>query len=136
MTVIKRFEDLIAWQEARKLSKAIYALTRQSPLRKDFAHCDQLRRAALSAMTNIAEGFDCQLRVEFARFLVIVRRSTVDVQSHLCSALDDGDIACDNGQAHYDHAARVKHRINRLKYSMSTSKTPTPSDTSRHLETC
>jgi four helix bundle protein len=133
MAVVKRFEDLIAWQEARKLSSAINSMTRSGSLERDYALRDQLRRAALSVMTNIAEGFDCESRTEFARFLVIARRSAVEVQSLLYSALDDGHISHDTFQTHYEHTGRTRYLINRLRYSMTTTKTP--SDTSRHLKT-
>jgi len=58
MPLIKRFEDIIAWQEARKLVKMVYKITRTGELKKDFGLRDQMQRAAVSSMTNIAEGFD------------------------------------------------------------------------------
>jgi hypothetical protein len=71
MTAVTRFEDLIAWQEARKLMQLAYKVTSEGQFAKDFEMRDQLRSAALSAMTNIAEGFDNESSVEFARFLGI-----------------------------------------------------------------
>lgn len=65
---IKRFEDIRAWQKARKLVKMIYLLTDEGKFAKDFGLRDQIRRAAVSVMANIAEGFDCDSQVEFARF--------------------------------------------------------------------
>src|SRR5687767_8707619 len=88
MATITKFEDLIAWQEARKLVKMIYKMTSTSSLAKDFGMRDQIQRAGVSGMTNIAEGFDCESTAEFARFLGIARRSVVDVQSLLYAALD------------------------------------------------
>ncbi len=79
--MISRFEDIEGWQEARKLVKMIYQLTEKGAFAKDFGLRDQIQRAAVSAMTNIAEGFDCESKVEFARFLGIARRSAVEVQS-------------------------------------------------------
>ncbi len=58
MSLITRFEDIKAWQEARKLVKAIYKLTNLGAFAKDFGLRDQIQRAAVSSMTNIAEGFD------------------------------------------------------------------------------
>ena len=72
---IERFEDIIAWQEARKLTKDIYSVTRQDPFAHDFGLRDQIQRASVSSMTNIAEGFDCESKAEFGRFLGIARRS-------------------------------------------------------------
>jgi four helix bundle protein len=82
MALIERFEDILGWQEARKLVGEIYRLTNTGTLAKDFGLRDQFQRAAVLAMTNIAEGFDCDSKVEFARFLEIARRSA-EVQSLL-----------------------------------------------------
>jgi four helix bundle protein len=60
MTAAKRFEDILAWQEGRKLVKQIYTLTESGLISKDYGLRDQLRRAAVSAIANIAEGFDCE----------------------------------------------------------------------------
>ena len=92
MPLIERFEDIRAWQEARKLTQQIYALTRNDAFAKDFGLRDQIQRAAVSTMANIAEGFDCDSKVEFGRFLGIARRSTVEVQSLLYTSLDVGYI--------------------------------------------
>ena len=73
MGMAKRFEDLRAWQEARELTCAIYRQTETGVLAKDHGFKDQIRRATVSSMSNIAEGFDCESRVEFARFLGIAR---------------------------------------------------------------
>lgn len=88
MAMIQRFEDILAWQEARKLVKMIYSITSKELFSKDFGMRDQIRRASVSVMANIAEGFDCESKVEFARFLGIARRSAVEVQSLLYAALD------------------------------------------------
>ena len=83
MALIKKFEDIVAWQEARNLVKVVYKLTSTGDFSKDFGLRGQIRRASVSTMTNIAEGFDCESNLEFARFLVIARRSAVEVQSLL-----------------------------------------------------
>jgi four helix bundle protein len=93
MPLIKRFEDIIAWQEARKLVREIYKVTNEGAFARDFGLRDQIQRAAVSVMTNIAEGFDCDSRAEFARFLGFSRRSAVEVQSLLYAALDIGYIS-------------------------------------------
>jgi hypothetical protein len=82
MSMITRFEDIQAWQEARKLVKMIYELTNSGALSKDFGLRDQIQRASVSSMTNIAEEFDCESKLEFARFLGLARRSAV---SNICS---------------------------------------------------
>ena len=118
MALIKKFEDIVAWQEARKLVANIYKLTITGALAKDYGLCDQLQRAAVSAMTNIAEGFDCESKVEFARFLGIARRSAVEVQSLLYAALDVGYIDDQIFKKEYQQAEKTKALIGGLKRSL------------------
>ncbi len=121
MALIKKFEDIIAWQEARKLVASIYRLTNVGHLAKDFGMRDQLQRAAVSAMTNIAEGFDCESKAEFARFLGIARRSAVEVQSLLYAALDVGHINEQTFKTEYQQAEKTKALIGGLKRSLKPS---------------
>jgi len=121
MALIKKFEDIIAWQEARKLVASIYQLTNLGHLAKDFGMRDQLQRAAVSAMTNIAEGFDCESKIEFARFLSIARRSAVEVQSLLYAALDVGYINEQVFKTEYQQAEKTKALIGGLKKSLKPS---------------
>lgn len=102
MATITKFEDLIAWQEARALVKMVYKLTSDGPFSKDFGMRDQIQRASVSIMTNIAEGFDCESTAEFARFLGIARRSAVEVQSLFYAALDVDHIKQDVFKSHYE----------------------------------
>jgi four helix bundle protein len=118
MTAITKFEDLIAWQEARKLVSMIYKITSDGMFSKDFGLKDQIQRAAVSAMTNIAEGFDNESTVEFARFLGMARRSSVEVQSLLYAALDVNYIKAESFKAHYDQAKKVQVIIGGLKKSI------------------
>lgn len=89
---IERFEDLIAWQKARQLAAEIYRISAQSDFSRDFSLRDQIRRAAVSAMSNIAEGFDRGSRSEFHQFLVIAKASCAEVRSQLYVAQDVGYI--------------------------------------------
>ena len=118
MALVSRFEDIHGWQEARKLAKMIYGLTNSNAFSKDFGLRDQIQRAAVSAMANIAEGFDCDSNVEFARFLGIARRSAVEVQSLLYAALDVGYISDAIFQEHYDQAQKTKALIGGFKHSL------------------
>ena len=122
MTFIKRFEDIVAWQEARTMVKQVYTLTQESGFSKDFGMRDQIQRAAVSVMTNIAEGFDCDSNVEFGRFLGIARRSAVEVQSLLYTATDIGYLNEEQFQMTYDQANKVKRIIHGLKQSLRTRK--------------
>jgi len=115
MASITKFEDLIAWQESRKLVKMIYRLTINGPFSKDFGLRDQIQRASVSVMTNIAEGFDCESTAEFARFLGIARRSAVEVQSLLYAALDVEHINQDDFKTFYEQAQKCKALVGGLK---------------------
>jgi four helix bundle protein len=88
MPTIKRFEDLHAWQSARELVRMVYEDTGQKEFSRDFGLKDQIRRAAVSVMSNIAEGFGSGSDAEFVRFLGIARRSDSEVQSQSYVALD------------------------------------------------
>ncbi len=88
MGSFQRFEDIKAWQKARKLTRQIYEITSEQQFHKDFGLRDQIRRAAVSIMANIAEGFGRKTNKEFANFLVISHGSTAETQSHLYIAID------------------------------------------------
>ena len=89
---VQRFEDLIAWKKARELSRTIYLLTAQRPFERDFALISQYRRASISVMNNIAEGFERRGHGEFAHFLMIAKGSNAEVRSMLYLSLDIGQI--------------------------------------------
>ena len=89
---VERFEDLIAWQKARQLAAEIYRISSQGDFSRDFGLRDQIRRAAVSAMSNIAEGFDRGSRSEFHQYLVIAKASCAEVRSQLYVAQDVGYI--------------------------------------------
>ena len=89
MASIERFEDIKAWQKARELVRTIYSLSSPSKkLGKDFGLREQIRRASVSVMSNIAEGFARRGDKEFKRFLSIALGSSAEVQSQLYAALD------------------------------------------------
>lgn len=90
MNKINMFEDLIAWQKARELTKKIYTLSPVSKFDKDFGLRGQIQRACVSVMSNIAEGFERAGRAEFHQFLVIVKGSCAEVKSLLYVAYDVG----------------------------------------------
>lgn len=88
MAKIERFEDLDCWKQSRRLVNMLYDISEQGALAKDFSTRDQLRRAALSAMNNIAEGFGRYSNKEFVRFLEISQASAIEVRSMLYILLD------------------------------------------------
>lgn len=114
MSKIERFEDLQSWQRARQLANAVYDISSNEPFVKDFDLRNQIRRAAGSAMHNIAEGFESGTDAEFIRFLRISRRSASEVQSQLYLALDRRYINEEQLQTSYNLATEVKRLINGL----------------------
>jgi four helix bundle protein len=85
---IRSFEDLVVWQKAMAFVKEIYVVTEEGGLRRDFGLKDQLRRAAVSIPTNIAEGFERSSRKEYLFFLNIAKGSAGEVRS-LCRVASD-----------------------------------------------
>jgi four helix bundle protein len=90
MARIEKFEDIEAWQRARQLAKAVYAVTSERKFARDFGLRDQIQRAAVSVMSNISEGFERGGDVEFRRFLAIAKGSAGEVKAQLYVALDAG----------------------------------------------
>jgi four helix bundle protein len=87
---VSRFEDLLVWQKALRVSVAVYEATREGPFARDFGLRDQIQRAAVSIMSNIAEGFDRNSRAEFARFVSIARGSAGEVRAQVYLARELG----------------------------------------------
>src|SRR5712691_5585405 len=83
---IEKFEDFIAWQKARKLTAEIYGVTDRGRFASDFGLKDQIRRAAVSVMSNIAEGFERGRATEFHQFLSVAKGSCAELRSHSNSA--------------------------------------------------
>ncbi|MFZ5881430.1 MAG: four helix bundle protein [Chloroflexota bacterium] len=88
MTAITRFEEIEAWKTARQLTNSVYAQTNQGAFSRDFGLRDQIRRASVSVMSNIAEGFESRTDVQFINFLGMARASAGEVRSQLYIALD------------------------------------------------
>jgi four helix bundle protein len=85
---IQRFEDLIAWQKARSLTAKIYQVSRKGAMIRDFGLKAQMQRAAVSIMSNIAEGFERGTQAEFHNFLRIAKGSCAELRSLLYVAFD------------------------------------------------
>jgi four helix bundle protein len=90
MAGVEQFEDLIAWQKARELAKAIYQVTQTDRFARDYGLSGQIQRAAVSIMSNLAEGFERNNPGDFHRFLVIAKASCAEVRSQLYLAHDIG----------------------------------------------
>ena len=121
MTRIERFEDIEAWRDARILVKQIYETTNDGPFARDFGLRDQIRRAAVSTMSNIAEGFERSSNREFVRFLYMAKGSAGEVRSQLYTASDLGYL----GEQQADELIRFVETVSRriagfIKYLKST----------------
>ena len=88
MGTINRFEEIEAWKNARVLTRFVYQLSSNRALSKDFFLKDQIRRAAISIMSNIAEGFESQTHPMFIKYLGQARASAGELRSHAYLALD------------------------------------------------
>ncbi len=86
---ITKFEDIIAWQKSKELTLLVYKTFKQS---RDFSFKNQIERASISVMNNIAEGFERQTNKEFKNFLFIAKGSCGEVRSMLSVAKDLGYI--------------------------------------------
>jgi four helix bundle protein len=90
---VRYFEDLVVYQRTRELVKEVYALTRRPGFAKDWGLADQMRRASVSILSNIAEGFERGSNTEFIQFLYIAKGSCGEVRAQLTVAMDQGYVA-------------------------------------------
>ncbi len=108
---IEQFEDIEAWQLARKLTRKVYRLTKKPGFAKDYGLKKQIQDAAGSSMHNIAEGFDSETNPEFIRFLRYAKRSCTEVQSELYVALDEEYISSGEFKCAYELARRTRAAV-------------------------
>jgi four helix bundle protein len=126
VTGFKRFEEIRAWQRARELVHDVYGACRTRGLARDFSLRDQLSRASVSAMSNIAEGFARNSHRDFAHFLDIARGSCSEVQSLLYVALDAGYLTQEEFDKLYDSAQATAAMIGRLTTHLRNTASPAP----------
>ncbi len=122
MATIKKFEDLRAWQSSRELVKLVYDTTNIGAFQKDFGLRDQIRRAAISVMSNIAEGFGAGSDAEFVRFLGYSRRSVSETQSQLYAALDIKYLSQEQFDEIYKKANEAERQVNAFIGYLSNSR--------------
>jgi four helix bundle protein len=114
MATIKRFEEIEAWINARKLTKMIYELTNSSLFSKDYGLKDQIRRSAISVMSNIAEGFESHTQAMSADYLGRAKGSAGELRSQLYISLDCGYIREDD----FNHAFSLAEQISKQLYRL------------------
>ncbi len=115
MATFKKFEEIQSWQKAREITKKVYLLSNGGEFAKDFSLRDQMKRASVSVMANIAEGHGRRTKTEFANFLNIARGSAVELQSHLYVALDLNYI----NQRSFDEVYLMLEEVSRMTISLA-----------------
>jgi four helix bundle protein len=111
---IEHFEDLQIWKEARRLTKEIYRLTSGSKFSRDFGLRDQIQRAAVSVMSNIAEGFERGGNQEFAQFLYVAKGSCGELRSQLYVAVDQAYVSANESEGLLISLKRLSSMIGSL----------------------
>ena len=119
---IEKFEDFIAWQKARKLTGEIYRVTGFGKFVRDFGLKDQIRRSAVSIMSNIAEGFERGRPSEFHQFLSIAKGSCAELRSQLYVAFDAQYLAPEQFQQLMASAAETGQIVGGLRVSVEKRK--------------
>jgi len=122
MATFKSFEEIEAWQQARALTREIYALSKTGDFSRDFGLRDQICRASVSIVSNIAEGFERDGAKKFVQFLSVAKGSTGEVRAQLYVALDQNYI----DQATFNRLQSQTQNISRklgalIKYLRQTS---------------
>ena len=116
-TDMKRFEDIDAWQEARRLASEVYRTTNDGPFKRDFGLKDQIRRSAVSVMANIAEGFGRKTNKDFAKFLYTSKSSAMETISHLYVSMDQNYTTKDLfSSLEKGYEKVIKMLVNLIKY--------------------
>jgi len=110
MPTFRRFDEIEAWQRARELTKSVYKLSGHGPFAKDFGLRDQIRKASVSIMANIAEGFERDGTGEFVQFLAVAKGSAAEVLSHAYVALDQDFISKED----FDRLVAMTNEVSRM----------------------
>ena len=118
---IKKFEDLESWKKARKLTNAVYDATAAGRFTRDFGLKDQIRRASISILSNIAEGFERGGDKEFLQLLAVAKGSCGEVRSQLYIAIDQGYLHQDLFDELSERAAEIGRLISGMMKYLSKS---------------
>lgn len=115
------FEELHVYQRARELTNGIYAATRQGPFARDYGLVDQIRRAGVSIMSNIAEGFERGSTAEFIQFLYIAKGSCGEVRAQLAISSDQGYLGASDYTRLHDLARRTSGMLSNFIAHLQSS---------------
>ncbi len=111
MATIEKFEDILAWQKGRELTRLIYRVSNCGSFAKDFTLKDQIRRACISITSNIAEGFERGGTREFIQFLSHSKGSCGEVRSQLYVARDENYLSDENWQDLYHRSLEISRLL-------------------------
>lgn len=120
MTTAKRFEELEVWQRAKELTNLVYKNSSDGVFARDFGLRDQMRRAAVSIMSNIAEGFESQTQVLFIQYLGRAKGSAGEVRAQLYIARDQGYIGNEEFDAMFSLAETCSKQLARFIQYLET----------------
>lgn len=121
MSELERFEDLIGWQRARDLTREVYRVSASGAFGKDYALRDQIRRATISVLSNVAEGFERGGDNEFVQFLAVAKGSAGEVRSQLYIALNQGYLSEGQFKELSQKAAEISRLLSGLIAYLQTS---------------
>lgn len=124
MAKLERFEDIEAWRKARELTKGVYGITAGGEFVRDFGLRDQIRRAAVSVLSNIAEGFERSRDKELLHFLSIAKGSCGEVRAQLYVAFDQAYIHESQLQELTKQAIEVSRLLSGFMKYLSVSGNP------------
>ena len=111
---IEKFEDILGWQSGREVCQLVYQLTKAGPFSRDCGLRDQIRRASVSILSNIAEGYVGQNNRTFVRYLFIAKGSAAEVRAQAYVALDQGYSTQENFDTLYQLTDQTSRRIRGL----------------------
>lgn len=114
MAGINRFEEIEAWKTARQLTNLVYQFTTLGVFAKDYGLKDQIQRASVSIMSNIAEGFESRTDIQFINYLGHAEASSGEVRSQLYIALDLKYTSQEQFDSAYELADKVARQLNRF----------------------
>lgn len=121
MAKINRFEEILGWQKARELTRQVYSISASAAFGKDWGLRDQIRRAAVSILSNIAEGFERGGDKEFVHFLTVAKGSVGEIRSHLYVALDQQYLSQTQFESLHDQAVEISRLLTGLMTYLQTS---------------
>jgi four helix bundle protein len=123
---INRFEEILGWQKARELTRQIYSISASAAFGKDWGLRDQIRRAAVSVLSNIAEGYERGGDKEFAHFLTVAKGSVGEIRSQLYVALDQQYLSKSQFEALHDQTCEISRLLSGLTTYLQTSELKGP----------